>query len=63
MDDRSFENQCNVLQKALEFEYKLGLVEKVVKHADDSKEKMLMLIEIAVLCIMHAENRTGEKII
>ena len=55
-ESRPFESQWNTLQKALEHEYKMGLLESVVNCADNCKEKMMMLMEIVVPCILHTEN-------
>jgi hypothetical protein len=47
----------------LMMEQRLALIEAAVSRTHEGKEAALMLIKQAIPCIMHLENRGGEKVI
>jgi len=47
--------------KALE--QKLDMISQAISRGEEGKEAALMLISQAIPCIMHLENRVGEKLI
>ena len=51
------------LRKFLQVEEKLLLIAQAIARGQEGKEAALMLIIQAIPCIMHLENRVGEKLI
>jgi hypothetical protein len=47
----------------LKLELQLELISQAIKRGDEGKEAALILILQAIPCIMHLENRVGEKLI
>jgi len=59
----SLEERREALRNQLVFEEKLHLLKLAVERSEHGKAAALMLIEQAIPCIMHLENRVGEKIL
>lgn len=53
----------NRLRDVLKVELRLELVMQAIDRGEEGKEAALLLISQAIPCIMHLENRVGEKII
>lgn len=51
------------LKQKLVVEEKLLLIKRAIERSAHGKDAALMLIKQAIICIMHLENRTGEKIL
>ena len=47
----------------MKLELQLELISQAIKRGDEGKEAALILILQAIPCIMHLENRVGEKLI
>jgi len=57
------EDRRNRLKARLKVEQQLSIISQAVERGVIGKEAALMLIEQAIPCIMHLENRVGEKLI
>jgi hypothetical protein len=57
------EENRSQLKSHLMIEERLRRLQEAIQRTDEGKEAALLLIKQVVLCIMHAENRVGEKII
>jgi hypothetical protein len=59
----SIEDRRNRLKTLLKVEQKLEMIIRAINRSGEGKEAALMLISQAIPCIMHLENRVGEKMI
>jgi hypothetical protein len=59
----SLEERRRRLRNFLQVEEKLFLIAQALRRGAEGKEAALMLIMQAIPCIMHLENRVGEKLI
>ncbi len=59
----SIEDRRHRLKTLLKVEQKLGMIIRAINRSGKGKEAALMLICQAIPCIMHLENRVGEKMI
>ena len=59
----TFECQRSHLQDTSKVELQLELIIQTIDQGDKGKEVVLLLIMQAIPCIMHLENRVGEKLI
>jgi hypothetical protein len=51
------------LEKLLIVEQKIDLISQAVLRGDEGKEAAMLLISQAIPCILHLENRVGEKLV
>lgn len=59
----TLEERRTRLKDHLKVEQMLKLISQAISRGQEGKEAALMLIEQAIPCIMHLENRVGEKLI
>jgi len=59
----NLEEKRTLLKLHLIIEQKLSLIREAILRTEEGKEAALMLIKQAIVCIMHLENRVGEKLI
>jgi hypothetical protein len=59
----SLEERQNRLKQYLKLEEKLQMIAQAISRGAEGKEAALILIMQAIPCIMHLENRVGEKLI
>ncbi len=59
----NLEERKKRLKQHLMIEERIGRIKEAILHTDEGKEAALILIKQAIPCIMHLENRAGEKII
>jgi hypothetical protein len=57
------EERRDRLKSILKVEQLLDLITQAIDHGQEGKEAALLLICQAIPCIMHLENRVGEKLI
>jgi len=51
------------LKRLLIVEQKIDMISQAILRGEEGKEKTMMLISQAIPCIMHRENRVGEKLV
>jgi hypothetical protein len=62
-DSQIFFIRRNRLKNLLKVEQQLDIITQAISRGQEGKEAALMLISQATPCIMHLENRLGEKLI
>jgi hypothetical protein len=59
----NLEQRRTRLKQQLMIEQKLSLIKEAISRTEEGKDAALILIKQAIICIMHLENRVGEKLI
>jgi hypothetical protein len=59
----ALEDRRHRLKNLLKVEQQLDIITQAISRGQEGKEAALMLISQAIPCIMHLENRVGEKLI